>query len=642
MSNDRELGMNREITRRDFLEGVSLAIAGSMVPGNLLAAPISAGSDRTGNYPPGKTGLRGSHSGSFEVAHQLAREGRTDWGPAEDPDGIVYDLIVVGAGISGLSAAHFNKKENPDATILILDSHDDFGGHAKRNEFLYGGQKIIGYGGSQSLDGPDRFSKVAKGLLKDLQVDVSRFDTAYDREFNQRWDIGSGIYFDRKTYGVDKVVRADLMGWDVWLPMSQSNVSIEDAIPNMPISEEAKRQLLRLYTENKDQLPDHSIFSESSYLQSISYRDFLTKHMGVTDPQVIGLLQNVFSDLFGIDIVPAMWGMVMGLPGIDATSVGKFSGMIKWLSGYGDEPYIYHFPDGNASIARLLVRRLIPGVAPGNTMEDVVGAPFDYSRLDRSDSPVRLRLSSTAVHVRNLGDPKTAEEVEVTYVRGGETFRVRARSCVLACYNRIIPHICPELPEKQKDALALLVKVPLVYTNVLLRNWHPWKKLGIATVNCPGTYHRAAMLDFPVSLGSVEFSKGPDDPIVVHMNRIPASPGLPPDEQNRAGRMELLTTSFGTVERNIRTHLTGMLGSEGFDPALDIEGITVNRWPHGYAWYPNPLWTDYEDDELPYVIGRRRFGRIAIANSDAGGEAYLHTAIDQAHRALEDLEDSSS
>jgi spermidine dehydrogenase len=639
MSKDRELGMNRPITRRDFMEGASVAVASSLLPGSLLAANAGEAAQKAGSYPPGQMGLRGSHNGSFEVAHQLAREGRTDWGPAGDPDGIVYDLIVVGAGISGLSAAYFYRKDHPDATILILDNHDDFGGHAKRNEFLYGGQEIIGYGGSQSLDGPDRFSKVAKGLLKDLQVDISRFETAYDREFNKRWGLGSGIYFDRKTYGVDKVVSADISGWDVWLPMGKSQVSMKDAIPNMPISEEAKRQLLYLYTESKDQLPDHSIFSEPSYLQSISYRDFLTKHMGVTDPQALGLFQNAFSDLSGIDILPAIWAMVMGLPGIDATSVGIFEGPIGWFSGYGAEPYIYHFPDGNASIARLLVRRLIPGVAPGNTMEDIVEAPFDYSRLDRSDSAVRLRLSSTAVRVKNLGDPKTAEEVQVTYVRGGETFQVRARSCVLACYNRIVPHLCPELPAKQKDALALLSKVPLVYTNVLLRNWQPWKKLGIAAVNCPGTYHHAAMLDFPVSLGSVEFSKGPDDPIVVHMDRIPASPGLSPSAQHRAGRTELLTTSFETIEREIRSHLTGMLGSEGFDPALDIEAITVNRWPHGYAWSPNPIWTDYDDDELPYVVGRQRFGRIAIANSDAGGEAYLHGAIDQAHRALEELED---
>jgi len=637
MPKNRELGMDRKITRRDFIEGASIAVAGSLLPGTGLTAPATKPFSAAGNYPPGRGGLRGSHSGSFEVAHQLAREGRSDWGPAEDPDGIVYDLVVVGAGISGLSAARFYQQEHPDATILILDNHDDFGGHAKRNEFLYGGKKMIGYGGSQSIDGPKGYSKIAKGLLKDLQVDVQRFEIAYDRDFPKRWDIGATIYFDRKTYGVDRVVRAELLDWNAWHPMEPAKVSMEDAIPEMPITDEAKRQLLHLYTHSKDQLPDHWIFSEPSYLQSISYRDFLIKHMGVTDPQVLRLFQYAFSDLLGIDLMPALWGMMMGLPGMDATSIGMFQGLINRFLGGRNEPYIYHFPDGNASVARLLVRRLISGVAPGKTMEDIVGAPFDYSRLDRDNSPVRLRLSSTAVHVQNLGDPKTSKEVEVTYVRGGKTFQARARNCVLACYNRIIPHLCPELPKPQKDALAQLVKIPLIYTNVLLRNWKPWQKLGIAVANCPGTYHRAVMLDFPVSLGSVEFSKGPDHPIIAHMNRIPGSPGLPPRDQSRAGRMEILSTSFEYIEREVRTHLAGMLGSEGFDPALDIEAITVNRWPHGYAWFPNPTSDHYEDDEFPYLVGRKRFGRIAIANSDAGGEPSLQCAIDQAHRAFEDL-----
>jgi spermidine dehydrogenase len=637
MSKNRELGMDRKITRRDFIEGASIAVAGSLLPGTGLAAPATMPSSAAGNYPPGRGGLRGIHDGAFEVAHQLAREGRRDWGPAEDPDGIVYDLVVVGAGISGLSAARFYQQENPDATILILDNHDDFGGHAKRNEFLYGDKKMIGYGGSQSIDGPKKtFSKIAKGLLKDLQLDIERFETAYDRDFSKRWDIGATIYFDQKTYGVDRVVRAELSDWNAWFPMQPAKVSMEDAIPEMPITDEAKRQLLYLYTQSKDQVPDHSIFSEPSYLQSISYRDFLIKHMGVTDPQVLGLFQYAFSDLSGADLMPALWGMVMGLPGMDATSIGMFEGLIKRFGGR-NEPYIYHFPDGNASIARLLVRRLISGVAPGKTMEDIVGAPFDYSRLDRNDSPVRLRLSSTAVRVRNLGDPKTSKEVEVTYVQGGKTFQARARNCVLAGFNMMIPFLCPELPAPQREALALLVKIPLIYTNVLLRNWKPWQKLGIAAANCPGTYHRTATLDFSVSLGSVEFSKGPDYPIIAHMNRIPAVPGLSPRDQSRAGRLEILSTSFEHIERETRTHLAGMLGGEGFDPALDIEAITVNRWSHGYSWSPNPISDHYEDDELPYRVGRKRFGRIAIANSDSGGDALVQCAIDQAHRALEDL-----
>jgi len=206
-----------------------------------LLAEIGSQSAGTPHYyPPGQTGLRGSHVGSFEVAHQLAREKRTDWGPAEDADGMVYDLVVVGAGVSGLTAAHFYQKEHPDATILILDNHDDFGGHAKRNEFSYGGQKHIGYGGSQSILDPGGFSRVAKRLLEDLTIDVDRFDTAFDQNFNKRFGLSKGIYFDRKTYGVDRVVKGTLLRWNSYSTMEESQVFAEEAIPNMPISEEAK------------------------------------------------------------------------------------------------------------------------------------------------------------------------------------------------------------------------------------------------------------------------------------------------------------------------------------------------------------------------------------------------------------------
>jgi spermidine dehydrogenase len=326
------------------------------------------------------------------------------------------------------------------------------------------------------------------------------------------------------------------------------------------------------------------------------------------------------------------------MPGSEATSMAWVSGIVRWFALKTLEPYIFHFPDGNASIARLLVRGLIPGAAPGETMEDIVTARFDYAALDTPGAQVRLRLNSTAVNVEHEGSVGSASQVAITYVRNGRTGQVRARHCVLACYNRVIPHLCPSLPAPQKQALTQLVKTPLVYTSVLLRNWRAWKKLGIGVVHCPGSYHAFAMLDFPVSLGDYRFSGGPDDPILVHMSRVPLRPGLPPAEQFKAGRMELLQTPFESMEREIRTHLGGMLGGGGFDPARDIAAITVNRWPHGYARDFNPLFDPPEwEENPPWVQGRKRFGRITIANSDAGGDAYLNVAIDQAHRAVQDL-----
>jgi spermidine dehydrogenase len=375
-------------------------------------------------------------------------------------------------------------------------------------------------------------------------------------------------------------------------------------------------------------------------LRTVSYQDFLTRHLGVRQPEVIALLKDVPDGYFGqgIDAVSAFDALAYGLPGLASTSLGTFEGLIRRALSFGVEPYFFHFPDGNASVARLLVRRLIAGVAEGTTVEDVLRARFDYSALDRADSDVRLRLDSTVVRVEHDGGPRQAERVGVTYVRGGRAERVSARRVVLACYNSVIPHLCPELPEPQKQALRSLVKTPLVYTNVLLRSWRAFEQLGLAFAYCPGSWHRVAMLDFPVSLGDYRFSAEPDEPIVVHMTRVPKRPGLPPREQSRAGRRELLGTSFDSIELQIRTHLAGMLAPGGFDPGRDIEAIAVNRWPHGYAFAPNPLFDpDYAPGEAPHEIGRQRFGRIAIANSDAGARAYLDTAIDEAWRAIGEL-----
>ena len=634
---DRDLGMDRPISRRDVLNGIGALAVGTMIPGRALADKVLAlerAGEAAAGYPPALTGLRGSHVGSFEVAHQLALSGQTDWGPVEEPDSDVYDLVVVGGGISGLAAAHFHRKEHPKARILIIDNHDDFGGHAMRNEFQAGDRTLIGYGGSQTLQEPSGYGEAAKILLRDLGVDMKRFDSAYDRKFYSRNGLGPGIHFNREAWGVDRVVPFGLGTNDGYIDLAPSALSPKEAVAQMPISEAAKGELLRLLVTQEDQLSEIPADRKQDYLRSISYRDFLSKHMGIREPEVFAFFQDLMADSgVGIEAAPAMAAFsYTGLPGAAAAGVT--------ISDEA-EPYIHHFPDGNASIARLLVRQMIPAVAAGDTMDDIVKASFDYSKLDRDGASVRLRLRSTVVRVKHEGDPKSAKRVEISYVRGGRAYRVRARACVLACYNVVIPHLCPELPTSQREALALQVKRPILYTNVALRNWRAWKRLGIGAVISPGSYHINAMLDFPVSLGGYSFAKGPDDPVIVHMERFPHrnNEGLTPDEQHRLGRDELLSTSFETIERSIREQLGSMLSSAGFDPARDIEGITVNRWAHGYSKGSNPLFDDYSrrDPAAPHRRARKPFGRIAIANSDAAARAMLESAVEEAYRAISEL-----
>ena len=633
---DRYIGMDRRISRRDILHGIGAAAAMSLLPGKSPAARDAAlRSDRPRTYPPALTGLRGSHAGSFEVAHELAREGRRDWGPIVETDSATYDLVIVGAGISGLAAAHFYLGSHPDARLLILDNHDDFGGHAKRNEFQVGAHRLIGYGGSQTLEAPGDYAASSKALLADLGVDLDYFYKAYDRDFFRRHRLGGAVFFDRQNWGVDRLVNYDLGGLSYTLPLARHRGSVRAAVAAMPMSDAARIEMLRLLTSTDDAVPGLSVGQRLELLGSISYRRYLSAHLGIREPQVFAALQPLTTDLGAdIDAVPAIDALFyVGLPGYEA------SGLPDWDD---DEPYIHHFPDGNAAITRMLVRRLIPAAASGSNMQDIVLADFDYGKLDVAGAPVRLRLNSTAVSVKHDGKPESAKSVRIGYVRNGRHGQVRARRCVLACYNAVIPWLCDDLPEQQRLALSSNLKIPVLYTNVALNNWRAWKTSGVGAVSAPGSYHVNAMLDFPVDIGGYRFSDGPDDPIVVHMERFPHRPnaGLTKREQARLGRHEMLATSFETIERHTREQLAAMLADAGFDPARDIEAITVNRWPHGYAtrdWLEDDYYDDDNDPRYWYVQGRQPCGRIVIANSDAGASATVDMAIRQAHRAVAEL-----
>ena len=587
-------------------------------------------------YPPGLTGLRGDHTGSYEVSHQLAREGKRDWGPVIEPDAGIYDLVVVGAGISGLSAAHFYQKQHPQACILILDNHDDFGGHAKRNEFHAGDRTLIAYGGAQTLQEPSGYSDIVKGLLDDLNVDVSRFDSAYDQGFYRRNGLRAGMHFGREAWGVDRTVAFDMGILEDYLPLAPSTLSAETAVAQMPIPAAAKQEFIRLLLTDEDQIPAVPADEKWDYLSKISYRDFLIKHLDIHEPGVFKILQDLASDSgVGIEAVSAVSALGYALlPGREAAGLPERE---------EEEAYIHHFPDGNASVARLLVRKMIPEAATGSSMEDIVMARFDYSKLDQANSPVRLRLESTVTRVKHDQDPATSKLVLLNYVRNGQACRVQARACILACNNSTIPYLCPELPKPQREALALQVRSPILYTSVALSNWRAWKNMGIGAVMAPGGYHINAMLDFPVSIGDYNFSGAVDEPVVVHMERFPhrSNQGMNAREQYRLGRQEMLSTPFETIERNVRSQLAGMLGEGGFDPARDITGITVNRWAHGYAYWYNSLFdTVYEDDNderYPHMRARKRFGRIAIANSDAAASAMFEAAVEQGYRATQDL-----
>ena len=631
------------ITRRDFVSGVAISTAGAaLTPLQALArgelSPAALGPEY---YPPALTGLRGSHAGSFEVAHAVTREGKRYDLPAAQTDA-TYDLVVVGGGLSGLAAAwHFREAVGADARVLVLDNHDDFGGHAKQVEFDVDGRRLISYGGSQSLGAPSFFSAAGQRMLKAVGFEPAPFEQHFDRGFFHKY-MQPGIYFDGAQYGESKLVRSP-MGVLVDFVGVERERDYAAMIAEFPVSEEAKRQLTSLFT-----VPRESVYEglgpEASLMKmmSQSYETFLREEHGLGD-EACGVLRNCQKGpgtQLGIDSMNVMTGGTFNglpIPGLESLGGGDFS-----AEDMGD--YIYHFPGGNSGLARLIVRDLIPGVAPGNTQEDMVLAKFDYSKLDDPQNRVRIRLNSTGVDVRHGDD---GEVVDVTYVQGGVAHRVRAKHAVLAGYNNMLPSICPEMSEEQQTALRYASKVPFAYTQVALRNWRAIAKSGHGLVYSPGAPVSDLWMDFPVSMGGYEYPKDPDEPMVVSAFPVltPDRSGLSPRDQFRVGRATMLAKPFADYETMIMEQLDKVWGPYGMDAKRDVAAITLNRWPHGYAYSYDPLWDppeyDAYSDTGPHVQGRAQMGRISIANSDSGAQALANMATDQGYRAvMEQLADA--
>ena len=605
------------IKRRDFINGSAVAIAGSLSG----AFPRFSQGSQPSTYPPALTGLRGSHPGSNAVAHQHA------WGGGLKVEqvrqtGEHYDLVVVGAGLSGLAAAVFYRQQHgPDKKILILDNHDDFGGHARRNEHVIDGKKLITYGGSQTLVEPRVADPVIRQLFTDTGVDLFRFDTAFDQGFYRRHGLSATTYFDARHFGRDEVVHHPFCNYYNYIEgLPGAAVSDDQAVAAAPLSAEGKAQLLRVL-KGGVHLLDVPTNELEDYLYSHNYFDYLKHTLGVNDPGVLRMARHS-----GID-----WSNA----GTELLSIGEAQecGALGFapVAVYDEEhPYIHHFPDGNAGVARTLVKYLIPNVAEGYNAESLVNAQFDYQQLDLSDEATRLRLESTVIDVHHRGGKDSAEDVAVSYVKGGETFELSATHVVMACYNVMIPHIVTDLPSHQADALRQQMKSPLIYTTVGLRNWRAFKEQGIGLAMCPGNMHQTLFMDFPVSLGGYEYTQTPHDPCVIQMISCPYSEevGKPRAEQYKEARYRMLGRQFSDYESEIREHLSGMLSSKHFNFDRDVASLTVNRWAHGYT-VAGP------GDSV--AIGRQPHGRITIANSDSAPAADAIEAMRMGYRAVEEL-----
>jgi spermidine dehydrogenase len=618
--------MGEGITRRDFLDGVACAIvAGSAAPGIVRAH------DTQGPYPPARTGYGGSRPADFSTAHGV-RDGRKyDLRGQQVRER--YDVVVIGSGIGGLAAAHYLRRTRPKARILILDNHDDFGGHARRNEFNVGGRFLVGYGGSESMDGPKtRWTSIARACVASLGVDLDRFENAFDGHLYPGLGLSSGLFFPREVYGVDRLVTGDpVRSLPSDVPSHLHNARPAAAfIADCPVDEVQQARLLTLYTDTRDVLAGKSHAEKEHLLSTTSYHDYLQRYFSL-DERSLAMFDGRTLDLFASKsaAVPALLAWGCEYPGFQGLGLRMPKAGI--LEG---DPYIYHFPDGNASLARLFVRQLIPGVAAGSSMEDIVSARFDYSRLDLPGHAVRLRLSSTVVALAN-----DASGVDVLYAQGEKLTRVHADHAVYAGYSAMLPYICPDLGAAQRKAVSDQVKAPLVYVNVAIRNWRAWVNRGIHYVNNPAGFYSNLKLDYPVSLGDYHFPTRPEEPMILHLVHVPWPEGPIKDLRSawRAARALVYARRFEEFESHARDELTRILGPGGFDADRDIAAITVNRWGHGYAYEANSLYDDTTVAEREIKAGAAPLGRIHFAGTDAAWAAYAHKAMDSAQRAAAEI-----
>ena len=628
-----------QITRRDLLNGMAIGAVGAMLPAYAGAPKVGLESSMRPEgpstyYPPTLTGMRGSHAGSFEVAHALAWQGqKPDTYESLDEH---YDLVIVGAGMSGLAAAwYYLKKAGPEARVLVLDNHDDFGGHAKRNEFHHKDRMILSLGGAQNLDNPSNYGDIAGSLLIDLGIDEAAI-AKMAANTPDDYVLGGKLGGDVGLTVPDGDEHLTIGGH--WLKFFHGRGDYQAGVRDLPIPEEQKDKLVAFFGGEKDFLDDLSLTKKWDYVNNTSYNQFLVDRVGLS-VDTIPILNAHLLILNG----PSGWnhtvleGILAGSPGLRA---------MGWLADFVDSigamlldelaGDIRMFPDGNASVARLLVQKMIPDVAPNmKGFEDVAIARFNYGALDQADQSTRIRLNSTVVGVREVDD-----YVQIDYVQQGKPLRITANHCVLACYNNLIPALCPEMSDAQKSGLGYGVRVPFVYANILLENGRAFSELGVQITQCPYDPFQWVSAAPTVTSGGYEPPRGPDDPMVVFMMASPTpADGTEGTTRDllRMGRHKIYASTFDDYEQQIREQLQKMLGKHGFNHEADIKAITVNRIPHGYAyWYQGLDDPEWEEGQAPHEIGRQQFGRISIANTDSEVTPLMNAAFDAAHRAVEE------
>ena len=621
---DKELGLDKSITRRDFVYGSSLMLAGTLVGGNeSLHASVNNLNDYSFDvsanwYGPGGIGdYAKSHGNTPELiktAHQIRSGKFSNQEKMAIDTNEEFDLVVVGGGFSGLSAAYHFNRLNPSGRVLILDNHPIFGGEAKRNDFIVNGVHISGPQGSNdfglpSLDGgPDDYFTALNmprefnyteptGSAVDMRIPIDNYDYLTWQE--RSYDVGH--FFDGAATPWVK---------DVWGSGLQST----------PWSKEVQAAFQRVRSIEGSKQTDQ-------WLDTVTLKSYYEKNLGLP-PEVIAFYDPIMASIIGLgcDGISAYWGKYFDMPGFKKPDLY-------------DAGYLQSFPGGNAGIARHFVKKLNPEAIEGKSFEEILFGKINFAKLDHADKTVRMRLNSTVVGVEHISEMSNKEHVQITYANGEVLSKLKAKAVVMASGGWVNRHVLKDMPDSYHSAYAKFGHSPVLVANVALTNWRFLERLGVAAALWSGGFGFTCNIRRPMIIDGQSQPLDPDKPIVMTFYAPIFKSGLSRKNQGIIGRAELLGTSFADYERQIREQMTAMFSAGGFDPVRDIAGIILNRWGHAYV---NPdlgfMFGNNNELSAPDVI-RQPYGRIAIGHSELRGHQYWNGAAGEGRRAVEALID---
>lgn len=612
------MDINNKITRRRFLQG-AVAVAGMRVLSG--CEPVEKWyrqwNARLKNYPPALLGLRGDSEGSTDILRQIL-QGKTYQLPKNDAEEN-YDLIVVGAGISGLASAYLYQKSRPDAKILILDNHDDFGGHARRHEFMHENRQFLSFGGSASLLAPKTFSADVRNLLSDIGVDINQLRGYFDDKlYTKHWGLEKGVFFNQVVFGRGSVVAQ--------MPQVSFGQTFS-AIEQFPLEIEEKNALKRLYQNPPDYWSGVTPAERQKLSNTLSYYDFL-KHTVKLSNSTLAFLQDLSCEKWerSITAISVNEAHKLGCPGVQ--NLGLFAEITE------EEPDIYRFPDGNASIARLLVRKLIPNCANGSTMEDIVNAKFDYEQLDIESQAVRLRLNSTAISIDNH-----LKSVSVYYLErdNKQIVRIQANKCIFAGHIGVGVRIISNLLPDQISAGESNIKIPSVCAKVLVKNALAFVKQGVHTVYAPTSPYYLMKLEEPINIGNYRTPSDPDRPIVIHMMRTATDlNAVDARTMYQNGRKKLIEQNYNQLKEEAVEQLKEFYQLADRDFEEEMIDIVINRWEYGKSYQYTELYDNNIASAQNTRALQRNRGNVYFAGADLNWKPTLANALEQAtHAAME-------